>query len=42
MYDDEPMKNPNLYITLDPMGGIWSSNTYPWQEPNPWTLNAPQ
>lgn len=34
------MENPNLYLTLSPSGGIWSANTYTWQETNPWTLNS--
>lgn len=38
---EDEMKNPNNYIWADPQGGIWSSNTLPWQETNPWTLNAP-
>lgn len=39
--EDFVMKNPNLYITLAPAGGIWSSNTYPWILEFPWSLNAP-
>lgn len=39
--EDSAIENPNLYITLLPMGGIWSSNVYPWQEALPWTLSAP-
>ncbi len=40
--DEYAMENPNLYITLESSGGIWSAAVYPWQESNPWTLNAPQ
>lgn len=38
---DEDMKNPNLYITMESMGGFFSSNVYPFLEINPFTLNAP-
>lgn len=49
MYDDYTfdgqiygeMKNPNLYVTLESSGGIWSASTFPWQETYPWTINAP-
>lgn len=39
--EDFVMKNPNLYVTLATSGGIWSASTITWQEPMPWTLNAP-
>lgn len=39
--DEIVMDNPNLYVTLDPMGGFFSANVYPLQEANPFTLNAP-
>lgn len=32
--------NPNLFITFDPCGGIFTSCIYPFQESNPFTLNA--
>lgn len=35
----EGIKNPNLYVQFPPMGGLWSSSIYPWQEATPWTFN---
>ncbi len=37
--DELEMNNPNLYITLDSSGGLWSAATFPWQEQYPWTFN---